>query len=94
MAYQYNLEDAKQAARDYFSDKLDVYVSNLLSMSKSQLKKTILETEERAVRNESDELSYVNLVIAQYVYRERFNREVYLTKTSLKGVTERFQGLP
>jgi len=94
MTYQYNLEDAKQSARDYFSDKLDVYVSNLFDMSKSQLKKTILETEERAVRNESDELSYINLTMAQYVYRERFGREVYLTKTSLKGVKERLQGLP
>lgn len=35
MTYQYNLEDAKQSARDYFSDKLDVYVSNLFDMSKS-----------------------------------------------------------
>lgn len=48
-----------------FSDKLDVYVSNLFDMSKSQLKKTILETEERAVKNQSDELSYINLTMGQ-----------------------------
>jgi len=74
---RYSIDETKEAIKQNFANQLEIYSSNLESMSKRELKKELLKLEQSYLKTKSL-IDFNVIVLGQIIYRKKFNREIIL----------------